>query len=73
MTAEQIAFREIVLSHAAGWFPKTFSRIAELVSEEWGTVLDRRMYRVLATLVREGEIEKTADGYRLPPAKRRAA
>lgn len=63
------ALRAMVLSKVGRLTPRWSGEIHELVESDWGTVTQRSIQRVLATLLKAGEIRTTPDGYLLVRAR----
>lgn len=66
-TAETLAIREALLA-STGRYPKSAAQLFELVRDEWGTLTERRLWRALQKLVRDGLVRRVgernhSDGY----------
>lgn len=59
--AEQ--FRSIVLDSIGTHVPKTFAEIRAAVTDDYGEVGERRLYRALRKMVANGLIDRTDSGY----------
>lgn len=55
------ALRELGLEHLHRRMPKTFTQWKRDVRADYGTVDERRLYRILAWLVRQGLVAKSAE------------
>jgi hypothetical protein len=62
-TRHAAMFRSVVLD-SIGHFPRPFRVVLNLVTNDWGTVNERRLYNAIGRLIADGQVARTPDGYK---------
>lgn len=71
----QDVLKEIVLEHISSRQPKTFQEVYDDVLNDWGSVTERHVYRMIASLIEERKVacvatsrrnRRVVDKHRLP-------